>query len=192
MESMEKMNTKAAEQAPCYGTWLEEKIRAEAQDFSKLSEFERFVLNSGYRFDTKEGLKAGFDRRQKTNDGIMLTEEEFAAECRPCFIREADYTPPAAVSEVYKILIRLVEEEKLTPGDVFLYAANRWCLNEPEAIIAYQVDPYSDSPIHRKWAVNNCARKIENEEARIKICEEFGFEASRIRIIGTPYYESTD
>lgn len=40
--------------------------------------------------------------------------------------------------------------------------------------------------------MNNCAEEITEEAARIAVCEEWGFEASRVRIIGTPYYDATD
>ncbi len=65
-------------------------------------------------------------------------------------------------------------------------------MKNPEAIIAYQIDPYWETPIHRKWAVNNCSEEITEEAARVKVCEKFGFEASRVKIIGTPYYDATD
>lgn len=35
--------------------------------------------------------------------------------------------------------------------------------------------------------VNNCDVEITEEAARIKVCEEFGFEASRVKIIGSAY-----
>lgn len=192
MEFAERRSAKEAEKSFHYGKWLSDEIRAKTQDYSKLDEFERFVLRKGYRFHTEKGLRAGYERLQKAEQGILLTEEEFAAESCPFSMREDSYTPPETVAKVYEVLVNLVKKEKLTPSDVFAYAAYSWCLNEPEAIIAYQIDPCRDSPIYRKWAVNNCSTVIENSEARIEICEEFGFEASRIRIIGTPYYESTD
>lgn len=194
----ERANSPAAEttapaaELPDYGDLLAEKIRTTTQDFSKLTDFEKFVLDNGYKYKTEMSLKAGYDRAWKARHGIMLTAEEFAAECRPLYVSEAEYQPTETTAEVYDILSALVREEKLTPGDVFGYATHRWCLKNPEAIIAYQVDPYRESPIHRKWAVNNCSEEITEEAARVKVCEEFGFEASRVKIIGTPYYDATD
>ena len=49
-----------------------------------------------------------------------------------------------------------------------------------------------DALMDLKWAVNNCDAEIAEDTARIKVCEEWGFEASRIKIIGTPYYDATD
>lgn len=187
----ERANAAATEQDG-YGDLLAEKIRTTTQDFSKLTDFEKFVLDNGYKYKTEMSLKAGYDRVWKANHGIMLTAEEFAAECRPLFVPETEYRPTEAAAEVYDVLSTLVREEKLTPGDVFGYAAHKWCLKNPEAIVAYQVDPYKESPIHRKWAVNNCSEEITEEAARVKVCEEFGFEASRVKIIGTPYYDATD
>lgn len=41
-------------------------------------------------------------------------------------------------------------------------------------------------------SVNNCDTEITEEVACIKICEEWGFETGRIRVIGTPYYDATN
>lgn len=181
-----------AERSPGYGELLSDKIRTTTQDFSKLNDFEKFVLDNGYRFSTEASLKAGYDRAWKASHGIMLAAEEFSAECRPLFTSEAEYTPTEATAEVYEVLSTLVCEGKLTPADVFGYAAHKWCMKNPEAIIAYRVDPHKEAPIHRKWAVNNCSEEITEEAGRIKVCEEFGFEASRVKIIGIPYYDATD
>ena len=72
------------------------------------------------------------------------------------------------------------------------YAYYAWCLREPEAISAYQIGTGKDTPVHQKWAVNNCSQEITEAEASVAVCEEFGFEVSRVRIIGTPYYDATD
>lgn len=68
---------------PGYGDLLAERIRANA-DASKLTDFEKFVLDRGYMFATEADLKAGYDRKWKANHGIALTLEEFTAEaeCR--------------------------------------------------------------------------------------------------------------
>jgi hypothetical protein len=52
-------------------------------------------------------------------------------------------------------------------------------------VVAYQTDP-------DKWAVNNCENEITTAEAILEVNSEWGFEASRVKILGTPYYESTD
>ena len=36
------------------------------------------------------------------------------------------------------------------------------------------------------------AKLLTEEQAKVKVCEEWGFEASRVNIIGTPYYDATD
>lgn len=112
--------TKAtAEKTPGYGELLSDKIRATTQDYSKLNDFEKFVLDKGYRFSTEESLKAGYDRVWKVRHGIMLTAEEFTAECRPLFTSEEEYKPMKTTAEVYDILSGLVHDEKLTPADIF-------------------------------------------------------------------------
>ena len=79
-------------------------------------------------------------------------------------------------------------QKKMCIRDRMDYAYYAWCLRKPEAIIAYQIGTGKDTPVHQKWAVNNCAQEITEAEARVAVCEEFGFEVSRVRIIGTPYY----
>lgn len=54
---------------PGYGDLLAERIRANA-DASKLTDFEKFVLDRGYMFATEADLKAGYDRKWKANHGI--------------------------------------------------------------------------------------------------------------------------
>ena len=70
------------ERVPGYGELLQEKIRTETKDFNALNEFEKFILNCGYLYDTEEELKAGYDRAWKASHGIMVTAEEFAAEIK--------------------------------------------------------------------------------------------------------------
>ncbi len=166
-----------AEELPDYGGLLAEKIRTTTQDFSKLTDFEKFVLDNGYKYKTEMSLKAGYDRNWKASHGITLTAEEFAAEAGK------QYSETAA--EVYDILSRFVQEKKLSAADLFRYARFKWCLRDPAAIIAYQGTRW-------EWYVNNCSEEITEEAARVKVCEEFGFEASRVKIIGTPYYDATD
>lgn len=164
---------------PCrhYGEELAAKIRENTKDFSKLSEFDQFVLNDGYRYKTREELQAGYDRRWKAAHDILISMEEF--------LLEAEKQPSDPATDVYKALVKLVEEKKLRPRKVLGYAHYRWCLNKPEAIVAYQTG-------HDEWSVNNCDTEITEEAALVKICEEWGFETGRTRIIGTPYYDATD
>ena len=162
---------------PHYGDTLAEKIRETTADFSKISDFDKFVLDNGYKYKTREELQAGYDRRWKVSHGILVTLEDFLA--------EAEKKPSDPAADTYKVLVGLVEEKKLTPGEVLGYAHHHWCLNKPEAVVAYETDL-------GKWAVNNCETEITEEQARVEVCEEWGFEASRVRIIGTPYYDATD
>lgn len=164
---------------PCrhYGEELATKIRENTEDFSKLSEFDQFILNDGYRYKTQRELYAGYDRHWKAAHDILISMEEF--------LIEAEKQPSDPAADVYKALVNLVEEKKLRRREVLGYAHYRWCLNKPEAIVAYQTG-------HDEWSVNNCDTEITKEAALVKICEEWGFETGRTRIIGTPYYDATD
>ena len=73
----ERATETAAEEPPHYGDLLAQKIRSETTDYSKLNEFEKFVLDRGYNYQTEAELKAGYDRLWKTRRGILLSEEEF-------------------------------------------------------------------------------------------------------------------
>lgn len=170
-----------AEQVPGYGELLSDKIRTTTKDFSKLNDFERFVLDRGYLYDTEEELKSGYDRLWKATHGILVTAEEFAAEVKS----RVKWDKALDTSALYETLVQLVGEKKMKPGEVFGYAAYTWCLRNPEAVVAYQTAP-------DKWLVNNCDTEISADRARVEVCEEWGFEASRVRIIGTPYYDATD
>ncbi len=171
------MNKNRIKEPTHYGEELARKIRSEATDFNKLSDFDKFVLNEGYRYATVEDLRAGYDRQWKAQHGILITMEEF--------LTEAGKTTTDPAVDVYEALVGLVEEKKLRPGEVLGYAHYHWCLRKPEAVVAYQTD-------REKWTVNNCDTEITEERARVEICEEWGFEASRVRIVGTPYYDATD
>lgn len=162
---------------PYYGDELAAKIRESTNDFSQLSDFDKFVLDNGYRYETKEDIQAGYDRHWKAARNILVTMEEFLA--------EAGKKPGDTAADTYKALVSLVEEKKLRPREVLSYAHYRWCLNKPEAIVAYQTG-------RDEWSVNNCDTKITEETAIINISEEWGFMPSRIQIIGTPYYDATD
>lgn len=159
-----------------YGDLLAENIRANA-DMSKLTDYEKFVLDRGFEFGTEAGLKAGYDRLWKAQCGILLTKDEF--------LTEANKPEDGTAAKTYDVLANLVETGKLSAADVYQYARFKWCLRDPDAIVSYQ---YGQD----KWAVNNCDEKITDDVARIKVCEEWGFEASRIKIIDTPYYGATD
>jgi len=164
---------------PGYGELLEKEIRMTTKDYSKRSCFEKFVLDCGYLFKTEDALKAGYDRHWKAIHEIMITAEEFVAEVE-CRRKGLD-----KLQEVYDTLSEHVNAGRLTASDVFRYAEFGWCLRNPEAIVAYKEEG-------GKWLVNDCDHEISEEAARVKVCEEWGFETSRIRIIGTPYYEATD
>lgn len=62
-----------------YGNLLAEKIRANA-DLSKLTDYEKFVLDRGFYYDTEETLKVAYDRAWKSRHGILITEDEFVKE----------------------------------------------------------------------------------------------------------------
>ena len=142
-----------------------------------MTDYDKFIQKRGWEFKTKEALKAAYDRYWKCRHKILITQDEF--------LIEANKQGNEATEEVYNALAALVESGRLTAADVYSYAYYRWCLLDAAAIVAYQVE-------RDKWVVNNCDTKATEEAARIKVCEEFGFEASRVRIIGMPYYDATD
>lgn len=123
-------------------------------------------------------MKAGYDRHWKCRHGILITEEDFVIEAGKHYEAET-------LKTVYTALVGLVGQKKLKAAEVYSYAHFKWCLREPDAIIAYQTE-------HDKWEVNNCGTKVSEDEAKIAVNSEWGFEASRIKIIGTPYYDATD
>ena len=112
------------------------------------------------------------------NNGTLLSEEEFLA--------EAKATSSTLAAETYQALVKLVEQQILRPSDVYQYARYGWCLSSPDAVVAYRTGPQN------QWVVNNCAIRITEDRARLEVCEEWGFEASRVRIIGQAYYDATD
>lgn len=160
-----------------FGCDLAEKIRKNTTDFSRLSAFDKFVLDNGYKYETAGDLQAGYDRQQKADQDVLITLEEF--------LTEAGRVQGDPAADTYEVLAALVGEGKLRPRKVFGYAHYRWCLDKPEAVIAYQTG-------RDEWAVNNCGEEVTEEAARILVCEEWGFEASRVQIIETPYYDATD
>lgn len=168
---------------PEYGSLLAEKVKATA-DFSKLTDFEKFVLDRGWAFKTEETLRAGYDRLWKCNRGILITENEFVEEAGLEINTFSQWNEDTA-REVYNVLAGLVKVDKLTAAEVYRYAHFKWCLRNPAAIVAYQRE-------RDKWEVNNCGTEITKEAAKVAVNGEWGFEASRIQIIGTPYYDATD
>ena len=80
----------------------------------------------------------------------------------------------------------MVDQKVLGPADVYRYARFGWFLSATDAIIAYRTGPRD------RWTVNNCDVQITEDRARLEICEEWGFEASRVWIIGQTYYDATD
>ena len=56
---------------PGYGDLLAERIRANA-DASKLTDFEKFVLDRGYMFATEADLKAGYDRKWNPPESLDI------------------------------------------------------------------------------------------------------------------------
>lgn len=165
--------------AKTYGARLADKIRAAiASSQCELTVFDKFILDRGYEFDTEEELHAGYDRLAKCKNNILITQDEFIIEAGKHF-------NPEILKEVYNVLLSLVNQNKLRAAEVYSYARYGWCLCNPEAIIAYQEG-------RNKWEINNCCTEITEDRAKIKVNSEWGFEASRIKIIGTPYYDATD
>lgn len=160
-----------------YGNDLADKIRAEHTGRNELSNFEKFVVDCGYKYETEEELKAAYDRTWKASHDILINREEFIAEAGNHYAETA--------GETYEALASLYREKKIGPADVYQYAVYHWCLANPDAIVAYQES-------RDKWIVNDCDTEITKDTARVKVCEEWGFEASCVRIIGTPYYDATD
>lgn len=72
--------------------------------------FEEFARNRGYKYKTDEELNLAFDRYVKVNRGEFLSKEEYLTELG------LDNEP---AKEVYDRLVRLYEEHKLTPGDIY-------------------------------------------------------------------------
>jgi len=142
-----------------------------------MTDFEKFIHDRGWEFKTEESLKAAYDRLWKCQHNILITKEEF--------VIEANKPTERTVEAVYDALVALVNDKKLRASEVYSYAHFKWCLDDPKAIVAYQTEP-------NKWLVNNCGTEVTEDAAIIAVNSEWGFEASRIRIIGIPYYDATD
>ncbi|MGP8313309.1 hypothetical protein ACG0Z4_20855 [Enterocloster aldenensis] len=166
------------EPQPEYGSKLAEEIRTNTDDFSKLSDYEKFILDRGFEFKTEEELKAGYDRAWKCGHGVLLTEAEFVIEA-------GKYYEVETLKKVYAALVGMVEQKKMRASEIYTYARFKWCLRNPEAIVAYQRE-------RDEWEVNNCGTEVSEDDAKEAINSEWGFEKDRVQIIGTPYYDATD
>ena len=143
-----------------------------------MTDFEKFKQDRGYEFKTEEALVEGYYRSQKATQGLLITETEFITEAGPNY-------DEATLKAVYAKLYELGSIGQLTAGDIYHYARFRWCLRSPDAIVAYEVG-------RERWIVNNCSDAISVADAIINVNGEWGFEASKIKIIGTPYYCASD
>lgn len=141
-------------------------------------QYAKFLMDEGWKYDTENEALAGYQRKVKSVTGTLLTFEEFLEELR-------DYDNVELLRKLYHTLHGYVEQGILRPLCVYQYAKFRWCLKKPEAAIACQIG-------RDCWAVNNCAEAISEERAKLLINSEFGFEASRIKLLGIPYYDATD
>ena len=180
----QKVETETIANVVEYGKALAEKIRTETTNFSKLTSFEKYILDRGYEFKTKGTLQAGYDRFWKCTHDILITENEFTEEAG-LGIRAFSQWNMDTARETYNVLAEFVKAGKITAAEVYRYAHYKWCLQNPEAIIAYQRE-------RDEWEVNNCGMEISEEAATVAVNSEWGFEASRIKIIGKPYYDATD
>jgi hypothetical protein len=166
---------------PAYGELLADAIRANTLDFSQIGDFEKFVLDNGHKYRTENELQAGYDRAWKSKHDILITEAEFMLEAGPRYDAEI-------LKVVYDVLVNLAKQEKIKPGEVYRYAHYGLCLCNPEAIIAYE----TSSNGRDEWCVNVCDMEATIEEAIVKVNRKWGFEASRINVIGIPYYSASD
>jgi hypothetical protein len=161
---------------PGYGQMLADKLRSNLKGAP--SDLERFILDCGYKYDTQDALEAAYDRKYHADHDVLLTLDEFMAESGKNYDVEV-------LKAVYDKLKEFYELHRLTARELYNFARFKWCLKHPEAIISCQVDK-------QRWFVNNCDTEISIPEARIRINDMFGFEASGIKITGTPYYAATD
>ncbi len=145
---------------------------------TEMSDFEKFVHERGWEFKNEEALKAGYDRLWKCKHDILLTEEEFVVEAGANY--DAD-----TLKAVYAALADLVKQKKLRAAEVYGYSRYKWCLRNSKAIIAYQEG-------RDRWIVNNCDTEISEDEAKLAVNDEWGFETDRVQIIGAAYYDATD
>lgn len=138
----------------------------------------KFLTNEGWRYEDEQDALDGYARMVKAEQGGPLTWEEFFAE-----LRIENETP--AAQALYHTLLGLVEKGALSTYALYQYARFQWCVKRPEAVIACQTGP-------KCWAVNSCAEIIGEERAALLVNSNFGFEASRIKLLGESYYDATD
>jgi len=155
---------------------LKDKLRNELKD--KPSDFEQFVIDCGQRYSTLNLLGEAYDRHYKSNHNMLITEDDFIAEA-------GEFYDAETLKVVYNKLKGFYELHRLTARELYDFARFKWCLRHPEAIIARKLN-------EQRWHVNNCDTEISIPEAQIRINDMFGFEASGIEIVGTPYYDATD
>ena len=123
-------------------------------------------------------MQAAYDRHLKCRRNELITQDDFVIERGPKKFEEKQ------VRALYDALAALVAQNKLEASAVHAYASFRW-LNYSKYVVAYKVE-------HWGWQVNNCGTEISEGAAIVVVNREWGFEASRIKIIGAPYYEATD
>lgn len=90
-----------------------------------------------------------------------------------------------AAQKLYLTLCRHMENGALSAYQLYGYAKHKWCVRHPEAVTAYQIGP-------KRWSVNTCGETNTEDRARLLLNSEWGFEASRIKLLGVPYYDATD
>lgn len=139
--------------------------------------YKQFKQDNLWRYKDEGSLNLAFERYLKYSNQLPLSEAEFLA--------EANSSKNENARIAYAVLLCLFEKKQLPPQQIYLYARHGWCINNPEAIVAYQVSGTD-------WKVNNCSTLISQENAILKVNKEWGFEASRISIKGMPYYDATD
>lgn len=137
-----------------------------------------YISDQGWKYQTEEQLFAGYTRLTKSKQGSLLTLDEFLQEL------QADAHIDTA-QQLYSVLLGYVKKSALSAYGLYQYARFCWCIKHPEAVIACQTGP-------KRWEVNNCGESISEEQAILLLNSEWGFEAGRIKLLGTPYYEATD
>lgn len=161
---------------PSYGQALADELRSNLKGTP--SDFEKFVLDRGHEYKTQDALESAYDRKHHSDHGVLLTPDEFIAETgKNCAAED--------LKIIYAKLKRLYDLHRLTPKELYNFARFKWCLWNPEAIIACQVGK-------DRWIVNNCDTEISPEKVKIEINSVWGFETSGIELVETPYYESSD
>lgn len=140
--------------------------------------YKDYVSDNGWKYQTEEEMLAGYARLTKSKQGIPLSLDEFLQE-----LQTEEHTDTA--QQLYSVLLGYVKKDALSAYGLYQYARFQWCINHPEAVIAYQTGP-------KRWEVNNCGESISKEQAILLLNSEWGFEASRVKLLGTPYYEATD